>query len=153
MSIVHQRFTFIQCISLIWIFYDKLLVTVKLCVLLVYSILLYIYLHQKMDDLLDEMNWKVRKWYKANSEYNLNGGKVYNQMHRSYVASLAVSRAGSEVSSQGDKVDTIFFKELKPNKEITLEGPEGDPQTLIGEAIVEAIGDDIIDRDEDQLSN
>jgi hypothetical protein len=45
MSIVHQRFTFIQCISLIWIFCDKLLVTVKLCVLLAYSILLYVYLH------------------------------------------------------------------------------------------------------------
>ena len=45
MSIVHQRFTFIQCISLIWIFCDKLLVTVKLCVLLVYSMLLYVYLH------------------------------------------------------------------------------------------------------------
>ena len=78
MSIVHQRFTFIQCISLIWIFFDKLLVTVKLCVLLVYSMILYCYLHQKMDDLLDEMNWKIRRWYSVNSEITLNGGKVYN---------------------------------------------------------------------------
>ena len=82
MSIVHQRFTFIQCISLIWIFCDKLLVTVKLCVLLIYSMLLYIYLHQKMDDLLDQMNRTIRAWYYSNNDYNIKGGQggqVYNQ--------------------------------------------------------------------------
>ena len=166
MSIVHQRFTFIQCISLIWIFCDKLLVTVKLCVLLVYSMLLYVYLHQKMDDLLDEMNWKIRKWYSVNSEINLNGGKVYNQMHRdnmaSLVASLNVSPKHSNKSSPREnsnagnyigvshlnfeQQNTIKFdhqQNIKVEKQITVDGPDQDPQELLGAAINDSPKNDI----------
>jgi hypothetical protein len=41
-----------------------------------------------MDDLLDEMNWKIRKWYAGNSEFDLKGGKKV-------VASIVGSKMGS----------------------------------------------------------
>jgi hypothetical protein len=102
-----------------------------------------------MDDLLDEMNWKIRRWYSANSEINLNGGKVYNQMHRSQMASLVtsqnVSRQNSNQSSPRENqnagnyvaVPHLNFEHqstvrlnnrqnITIEKQITIDGPDQD---------------------------
>ena len=56
MSITFQRFSFAQSVCLILIFSDKLLVTLKLGFILVYSLLSYFYLLNKMENLLEQMN-------------------------------------------------------------------------------------------------
>ena len=55
-SITFQRFTIVQSVSLIWIFIDSLLISMKIFFVLAYSVICYFYLLGKMDELLEQMN-------------------------------------------------------------------------------------------------
>lgn len=55
-TIGFQRFSFIQSIALILIFFDKLMITLKIIMVLVYSLVTYFYMVGKMKQLIKEMN-------------------------------------------------------------------------------------------------
>jgi hypothetical protein len=62
-SIGFQRFTMVQSICLILIFFDKLMISLKIVFVLLYSTFSYFYLHKKMEQLLLEMNFEIKDFY------------------------------------------------------------------------------------------
>ena len=52
-SIIYQRYSMFQGLSLIWIFTDKLIITLKILFMIVFSLMSYFYMIPKMYVLLD----------------------------------------------------------------------------------------------------
>lgn len=62
-SVMYQRFSFIQSISLLWIFYNTILMRIKIIIFLFYSLLNYVYLLRKQEQLLNQMNEQIKDFY------------------------------------------------------------------------------------------
>jgi hypothetical protein len=73
-----QRFTFVQSICLFLIFFDKLMISLKISLLLIYSIIAYFYTLSKMEQLLEQMNEVIKEFYlKKHKDDSHNGHYHY----------------------------------------------------------------------------
>ena len=75
-TITFQRFSLIQNVCLYLIFYDKLLVSVKIWIVLGYSIFILVWLVSKMEHLLEQMNSEIKTYY-------LNESKKTDELKKS----------------------------------------------------------------------
>ena len=78
-TIGFQRFSFIQSIALILIFFDKLMISLKIIMVLVYSVVTYFYLIKKMKQLIKEMNHTVSQEILRNSQSSVKEFYVSNK--------------------------------------------------------------------------
>lgn len=67
-SVMFQRFSFVQCLCLTWIFRNQPMIQIKLGLFFAYSVLLYVYLLGKMEQLIDQMNDEIREFYYQQTE-------------------------------------------------------------------------------------
>ena len=85
-TITFQRFSIVQSVSLIWIFCDKLKYTLKLSFVIIYSLLFSVYLSKKMAELLEQMNFDIKKLYyeinDSSDSSKKNKGQYINQAKR-----------------------------------------------------------------------
>ena len=80
-SVMFQRFSFVQCLCLTWIFRNQPMIQIKLGLFGAYSILLYVYLLVKMEQLIDQMNAEISEFYYGQNEEDEDVGD--NASHHS----------------------------------------------------------------------
>lgn len=73
-SVGFQRFTFVQSICLFLIFFDKLMISLKISLILIYSFIAYLYTLSKMEQLLVQMNEDIKEFY-----YNKHRNETHHE--------------------------------------------------------------------------
>ena len=107
-TIIYQRYSMFQGISLIWIFTDKLLITLKILFMIIYSLISYWYIIPKMYHLLDYMNYELKATYFQLSMQFDNLDQEQDKHNKKPKTYNMFSRQISKLSKQISEADKSF---------------------------------------------